>query len=116
MHQNKKGGRGEDLACEYLIKNGYKILERNAYYRASEIDIIAEKNNALIFVEVKARTGTALPAEAVTRIKRQKLFTTMHQYLAKHPAKNYQLDVIAINFLDNGQIKLEHYERVGMSD
>jgi len=116
MHKNAKGGRGEDLACEYLLKNNYKIIGRNVYFRASEIDIIAAKNSTLIFVEVKARAGSALPAEAVTTTKRQKLFTAMHQYLAKHPAKNYQLDVIAINFLANGEVKLEHYENIGMQD
>jgi len=104
------------LACAYLLKNNYKIIGRNVYFRASEIDIIAKKNKALIFVEVKARSGSAFPAEAVTRTKRQKLFTAMHQYFAKHPAKNYQLDVIAINFLDGGTTKLEHYENVGMQD
>jgi putative endonuclease len=49
------GKFGEDLATEFLIKKGYKILERNYRHRRSEIDIIAEFNNEIIFVEVKTR-------------------------------------------------------------
>ena len=53
-----KGAYGEDLACRELEKNGYVILERNYRYRNGEIDIIAEKDGIIIFVEVKFRTST----------------------------------------------------------
>ena len=68
-----KGTYGEDLACKELEKNGYVILKRNFRYRNGEIDIIAEKDGIIIFVEVKLRTSTekGMPCEAVD-IKKQK--------------------------------------------
>lgn len=57
MSQNNHTGRiGEDLAAEYLIRNGYEILRRNFTFRRSEIDIIACKDDWLLFVEVKTRS------------------------------------------------------------
>ena len=53
MNQEKCG---EDLAAEFLIKKGYKILERNFEASQGEIDIIAKDNKELVFVEVKTRT------------------------------------------------------------
>ncbi len=55
MNQKLKGKYYEDLACEYLIKNGYEIIERNKRYKKIEIDIIAKKNNEIIICEVKYR-------------------------------------------------------------
>lgn len=51
------GKRGEDLAANFLIKCGYEILRRNFTYQRCEIDIIARKDNWLLFVEVKTRSG-----------------------------------------------------------
>ncbi len=108
------GKKGEDLAAQYLENKGYKIIDRNVYFRVSEIDIIAQIGQVLVFVEVKARFGTALPAEAVTKIKLKKLHLALRQYLLNHPAKEYRLDVVAINFLAEGATKIEHYENVGL--
>lgn len=47
------GRKGEEKACQYLEKNGFKILERNVRVRTGEIDIVAYKNQTLVFVEVK---------------------------------------------------------------
>ncbi len=108
------GKKGEDLAAQYLENKGYKIIDRNVHFRVSEIDIIAQTGAILVFVEVKARFGTALPAEAVTKIKLKKLHLALRQYLLNHPAKEYRVDVIAINFLATGTTKIEHYENVGL--
>ena len=51
----KLGRRGEEIACEYLLKNKYKIIARNYKKGYQEVDIIAQKNKELIFVEVKTR-------------------------------------------------------------
>lgn len=60
MDNRKLGNAGEDLACRYLQKEGYKILERNKHYsRFCEIDIIAKYKNTHIFVEVKTRKSDA---------------------------------------------------------
>ena len=54
-----KGDIGENIACKYLIKNHYKILERNFKNSIGEIDIIARHKKEIVFVEVKSRTNTA---------------------------------------------------------
>ena len=55
--ENKKqiGSEGEEIACNYLIKEGYKIIKRNWHFGHGEIDIIAKRNNVLVFIEVKSR-------------------------------------------------------------
>ena len=58
-HENKiKGNLGENIACEYLEKDGYRIITRNFNCFYGEIDIIAIKNSELIFIEVKTRKNT----------------------------------------------------------
>ena len=49
------GNKGENIACEYLKKQGYKIIARNLYIGKSELDIIAKDGKTLVFVEVKTR-------------------------------------------------------------
>ncbi len=59
-NSQKIGELGEDIACNYLIKHGYSILERNYTKKWGEIDIIAKKNEKLYFVEVKSKSITSL--------------------------------------------------------
>ena len=69
------GRKGEDIACRYLKKNGYKILKRNYKTPFGEADIVATSPNGYTcFVEVKTRETDAfgLPAEAVTRAKQRR--------------------------------------------
>ena len=78
MNNRKFGDAGEELACRYLEKNGYKILERNKHYsRFCELDIIAQEKNTIVFVEVKTRRTNdyGTPMEAVTKTKLQNLHT-----------------------------------------
>lgn len=71
MDKTSLGKVGEDIACQFLKKNGYKIIERNFRIRGGEIDIIALDADTLVYVEVKTRTTQAfgLPYESVTRPK-----------------------------------------------
>lgn len=102
--KKQTGDAGESQACDYLKKKGYTICQRNFRGRFGEVDIIAEKGNTLIFVEVKTRrtTGFGQGFEAVTRDKQQKLLKTAELYIVqkKHigPAR---FDVISI---DNGVV------------
>ena len=69
MRENKvTGSIGERIATEYLQKKGYHIIECNAYSRWGEIDIVAEKQNIIIFIEVKTRKSLkqGKPYEAVS--------------------------------------------------
>ena len=70
------GTRGENLACQFLKKNGYKILYRNFKGRTGgEIDVICRDRDTLVFVEVKTRTREDFgrPLEAVNREKRNRI-------------------------------------------
>ena len=107
------GNYGEDLACEYLKKQGYKILERNYRIRGGEIDIVAKDKETLVFVEVKARWSHeyGLPAESMTKWKIKYLIKTAAFYVMKvgWGDKEYRLDFISIDFADskeNPQIEL----------
>ena len=91
---------GERLAENYLKKLGYKILEKNARNRYAEIDIIAEDDEDVVFVEVKSRTSAkyGLPSEAVDRKKQRGYIMFAQCYVvAKRMAdKNIRFDVIEI--------------------
>ena len=86
MTQNGLGNLGEDYACEVLESLGYELLERNFRSRFGEIDIIAQKEQYLCFVEVKTRGEHAMgrPAAAVTRSKQEKILKTSQYYITLH--------------------------------
>ena len=98
--RGEKGRRGEELAVQYLARHGYRIIQQN--YRAScgEVDIIAKDKDALVFVEVKTRTGSGFgsPAEAVTYRKRQQISKTALVYLSQHRLLNEpaRFDVVSV--------------------
>lgn len=97
---NREWGKAaEGIAREYLIKNGYIVREQNwRVGNAIEIDIIAEKDNKIIFVEVKARKGDfILPDEAVDEKKMKKMVKGGDIYLRSLPYPyEYRLDLITI--------------------
>lgn len=69
------GAIGEKYTEEYLKRRGFRVIANNYAVSGSEIDLVAYKRGALIFVEVKTRSGNSFgtPAEAVTELKRRKL-------------------------------------------
>lgn len=79
------GNLGEDLVAEYLRQNGYIIVKRNWRDRFGEIDVIAEKDAHIIFVEVKTRTDGALVSgfEAVDRKKAENIRKTALLFLKR---------------------------------
>ena len=123
MSNKIKGKYGEDIAVKYLIKNGYKIVERNYHFsRYGEIDIIALDKDTLCFIEVKTRTtekfGTGF--EAVNRTKLSKIYKFALSYLsiAKIPYKNYRIDVVSILLTANEtdkEPKITHIKNVEFS-
>ena len=113
MNNRKFGNAGEDRACRYLEKQGYKILERNKHYsRFCELDIIAQYKNTTVFVEVKTRKtdhfGT--PFEAITKTKFENLKKGVQFYLSENKIKDYRIDVIGITL--KPEIKIEHLKNV----
>ncbi len=104
-----KGNYGEGLACRELEKDGYVIIGRNYRYRSGEIDIIAEKDGIIVFVEVKLRTNTAngMPCEAVDLKKQKKIINTALMYIQQNNLSDnsFRFDVIEILALDNVMIR-----------
>jgi putative endonuclease len=109
------GNSAEDLAATYLKKKGYKILERNFTIRGGEIDLIATKDNKLIFIEVKARHNHnfGTPQEAITYFKQKALMKTALVYINKirWGDKPYRFDLIAIDFKEK-EHETEHIENI----
>ena len=108
---NKTIGKyGEDLAKTFLIKEGFKILETNfRYSKMAEIDIIAEKNNVLHFVEVKTRTQNfyGTPIEAIDKNKLIQIYTCAKYYLqnSKKKFKSYQIDGLGITLNNKKEVE-----------
>ena len=106
------GQEGEDLAAEHLEKTGYKILFRNWKWGRNEIDIIAENNDFIIFVEVKTRSDDFQmhPVTAVTREKQKSIIRAANGYLQKFKIdKEGRFDVITvIKSVDS--YKIDHIE------
>ena len=93
------GRAGESHIAKFLEGRGCRILKRNYRCRFGEIDIIAENDAYLLFVEVKTREEGSLvnPFEAVTPAKQQKIVLTAGQYLVEHPTgKQPRFDVGAV--------------------
>lgn len=79
---NDSGQWGEDIAAQYFISKGYAITERNWRYGHFELDLVVQRDNSIIFVEVKTRTTDAVDFyNAVDRRKQQRLITAANAYL-----------------------------------
>jgi putative endonuclease len=99
-YRQKMGRWGEDLAADFLVQAGYQILERNVRTEYGEIDLVACHDQALVFVEVKARSSTAygMPESGLTLQKQSHLLNAVQAYLQMHPEwpGDWRIDVIAI--------------------
>lgn len=95
-----KGNMGEDFVAKFLRRNKFKILERNHRNKYSEIDIIAENKEYIIFVEVKSRTDDSLarPADAVNYRKQQMIIRAAKYYLTytNQSSKQPRFDVAEV--------------------
>ena len=85
-----RGHRGETIACDFLLREGYTILCRNFHAAHGEIDIVATDGQYLVFAEVKARKNGqnsryGRPADAVNTAKKRHLTSAAEQYLREHP-------------------------------
>ena len=101
------GRLGEELAADFLKNDGYTIVAQNTRLGKQEIDIIAEDNDFLVFVEVKTRTCLypesnvfGIPARAVDVSKRKNTVTAARHYLlANYTEKQPRIDVIEVYLL-----------------
>ncbi len=113
--RRRLGEFGERVAVQHLEAAGYRIVERNFRTREGEIDIIAERDCVLAFVEVRTRRGVALgtAAESVTPAKQRRLVALAEAYgqdRAHLPAER-RIDVIALDLAPDGRLlSLRHME------
>ena len=107
---NDLGKLGEELAVEFLEKNGYEILETNWVFDKAEIDIIAQKNEVLAVVEVKTRSSIdfGLPQDFVKPKKIKLLLKAIDEYVIQNDLDvEVRFDIIAIHKNDSN-FNIEH--------
>jgi putative endonuclease len=108
--QNQEAGRkGENLAVRFLRDKNYLILYTNWRYKRSEIDIIAQDKNCIVFVEVKYRNSNKFgyPEEFVTANKMKKMHEAAQAFIEQNNwEKELRFDIIAIE----KDLKIEHFE------
>lgn len=107
------GQVGEDFSAKYLEERGYKIIDRNYKIRSAEIDIIAEKDNTIIFVEVKTRSNIrhGFPVEAVNLRKQKRIIQAASVFLQDEKYFDFacRFDVIEVYSIAD-ELKLRHIE------
>lgn len=110
------GKAGEELAAKYLIAAGYRIVARNWRCAQGEIDVIAEHNGEIVFVEVKTRSGLAFghPFEAITVAKLARLRRLARVWCTQAGGRfpRIRIDAIAVIAPRGRDALLEHLERV----
>lgn len=113
MDKKQLGIYGELIAARYLRRHGYEILKTNFHSRFGEIDLIAQKKETVVFVEVKTRDANSLerPASAVTPTKQQRIKKTALYYLFSMDKEvNVSFDVVEVLVFTKGikKVKINH--------
>ena len=110
---NDTGHWGEERAAEYLQKKGYRIVVKNYRHRHAEIDLIAEKDKLLIFVEVKTRSGTGfgMPEEFVNYTKSRLIMKAAEHYIFETDWMfDVRFDIVSVLILPNDNMNIRHIE------
>ena len=107
------GNYGEDLSKNYLVENGYLIIEENFSCTFGEIDIIALHDKYLCFIEVKTRYTTkfGFPLESITRAKQRKIIKTDEYFICKNKLFKHfcRFDALEVIFTDKSNFpKINH--------
>ena len=115
MDRQEVGKLGEKTAQKFLKKRGYRIRETGFRCRYGEIDIIAQRKDWLVFVEVRTKISLdfGTPEESITQAKKEKLIASALTYTNTHQKLPplWRIDVVAIELDDKGQIRrIEHIE------
>lgn len=113
------GKSGEEIATSHLIARGYRILARNYRFRRYEIDIVARKENVLVFIEVKTRSSRSFgsPLFSITHTKTKRIIEAATAYVERGKLAHLQVrfDVITL-FLKDGSAVIDHIENAFQID
>ena len=108
MKRREVGILGEKLAGNFLIEQGYRILQTNYRCPEGEIDIVAEHGDSLVFVEVRTKKSLAFgsPEESITPAKMEKLRITAARYRQEHEDMPdlWRIDVVAVELDQKGRV------------
>ena len=110
---NDFGNLAENLAADFLTQKNYKILVRNFRYQRAEVDIIAEFEDLIVVVEVKARSFNSLiePQEAVTKKKIKAILLCSDFFMTENSIdKEVRFDIITIVPDESGKLEITHFE------
>ena len=115
----KLGDDGEEIAVQYLLDNGYEILERKYVSHKKEVDIIAKSpDEVLVFVEVKTRSNLNYgePEYALTIGKQKAIIRVAQEFLYERDIVDtaVRFDVIGIQFKEDGSPEINHLEHAFM--
>lgn len=111
MEKQRRGALGEKLACEYLKKKGYRLLEQNARFGRKEVDLIMRDGDMVVFVEVKARSSKnyGLAREAVDGRKQAHIIEAAKYYLMlRDPGAAIRFDVVEIDLTTSAVTHIEN--------
>lgn len=107
--RHELGSNGEEIACDFLEKSGYKIIEKNYRCKIGEIDIIAQDKDELIFIEVKTRSQRVFgnPVESVNDEKKNHIYRVAQYYimLKKLERAKVRFDVIEV-YIKNSNVNI----------
>lgn len=107
------GKQGEQIACQYLLSRGYRIVDRNWRYSRAEVDIIAYDVDTLVFVEVKTKSYIhyGKPEESVSAFKERLYFDAANVYMELHEHEDeIRFDIIGVVIDNEGKATLDHIE------
>ena len=112
--RKRLGNAGEECAAQFLEKQGYQILDRQARWRFGEIDLIALHVQIVVFVEVKTRSSLAAghPTESITKAKQNRITRSALRFLKRRRWLNRaaRFDVVSIIWPANGgEPLIQHY-------
>ncbi|NME70475.1 YraN family protein [Flammeovirga aprica] len=112
--KQQTGTQGENIATDFLIQKGYKILERNYRHKRNEIDIICQKGNFLVFVEVKTRKSKSFgnPEEHVSKKQINCIQKASVQYQNEYSGTFLlvRYDIISLIMNKNEVLEILHLE------
>jgi putative endonuclease len=115
MDRQETGKLGEKTAQKFLKKRGYRIRETGFRCPHGEIDIVAQRKDYLVFVEVRTKSNPdfGTPEESITQTKKERLIASALTYNNTHQdlPPQWRIDVVAIELDDTGKTKrMEHIE------